>query len=157
MISIEYANAYTEVLEILKFIPKEDYEKIPKEKIKLFETNSNKNYNFKYNPILTLDEQETSKLAKTIIAILFRDYWATESQRKKILAKEKYDMQKQEEELNKKYKYDDIFKKHEIEKGDILDHNSINQIAMVEYKKENFFSKIINIIKRSFNKNKYIN
>ena len=83
MISIEYANAYTEVLEILKFIPKEDYEKIPKEKITLFEANSNKDYNFKYNPILTLDEQETSKLAKTIIAILFRDYWATESQRKK--------------------------------------------------------------------------
>ena len=31
MISSEYANAYTEVLEILKYIPKEDYNKIPKE------------------------------------------------------------------------------------------------------------------------------
>ena len=32
MISVEYANAYSEVLEILKYISKEDYEKIPNSK-----------------------------------------------------------------------------------------------------------------------------
>lgn len=36
MISMEYANAYTEVLEILKFIPKTDYNKIPQDMIKVF-------------------------------------------------------------------------------------------------------------------------
>lgn len=35
MISVEYANAYSEVLEILKYISKEDYEKIPNSKIEL--------------------------------------------------------------------------------------------------------------------------
>ena len=30
---VPYANAYQEVLEILKYIPKEDYQKIPKEKL----------------------------------------------------------------------------------------------------------------------------
>ena len=39
MVDINYANAYTEVLEILKYIPKEDYNKIPKNKIELYETN----------------------------------------------------------------------------------------------------------------------
>ena len=39
MVSVEYANAYTEVLGILKYISKEDYEKIPNSKIELFETN----------------------------------------------------------------------------------------------------------------------
>ena len=43
MADIQYANAYTEVLDILKYISKEDYEKIPKSKIKVFEENSNKN------------------------------------------------------------------------------------------------------------------
>ena len=50
MINIEYANAYSEVLEILKYISKEDYEKIPISKIQLFETNQNKEYIFEYNP-----------------------------------------------------------------------------------------------------------
>ena len=36
MIDIEYANAYSEVLEILKYIPIKDYNKIPKNKIELF-------------------------------------------------------------------------------------------------------------------------
>ena len=30
MVNIEYANAYSEVLEILKYIPVEDYKKIPR-------------------------------------------------------------------------------------------------------------------------------
>jgi len=32
----EYANAYTEVLAILKHISKEDYDKIPENKLELF-------------------------------------------------------------------------------------------------------------------------
>ena len=57
MVDINYANAYTEVLEILKYIPKEDYNKIPKNKIELYETYSNKNYNFIKNTDKTLDEK----------------------------------------------------------------------------------------------------
>ena len=49
MVDIKYANAYSEVLEILKYISIEDYNKIPKEKIELFKTNANYDYSFKYN------------------------------------------------------------------------------------------------------------
>ena len=42
MVDIKYANAYSEVLEILKYIPVEDYNKIPKTKIELFKINANK-------------------------------------------------------------------------------------------------------------------
>ena len=82
MRNIQYANAYKEVIEILKFIPIEDYNKIPRDKIRLFETNSNEQYNFVYNPNKSLDEQNVSKRAKAIIAILFRDY-----SKKKIIEK----------------------------------------------------------------------
>ena len=92
MVNIEYANAYSEVLEIIKFIPKEEYNKIPRKKIEVFEAMSNKDYKFSYNPERTLDEQNVSKRAKAIIAILFRDYWATADQREKIIAKEKYEL-----------------------------------------------------------------
>lgn len=109
MISIEYANAYTEVLEILKYIPLEDYNKIPKDKIELFKTNSNRDYKFEYNPQKTLDEQNVSKIAKTIIAILFRDYWATDKQKKKILMKEQNDREEFEKRKRDVYDPNNIF------------------------------------------------
>ena len=113
MIDIKYANAYSEVLEILKYVSKEDYEKIPNSKIELFETNHNKEYVFKYNPNKTLDEQNVSKTAKAIIAILFRDYWATEIQRRKIINKQNYDRMKLEEEKKIRYNPDNLFKSNE--------------------------------------------
>lgn len=113
MIDIKYANAYSEVLEILKYISKEDYEKIPNSKIELFETNYNKEYVFKYDPNKTLDEQNVSKTAKAIIAILFRDYWATEIQKEKIINKQNYDRMKLEEEKRKRYNLDNLFKNNE--------------------------------------------
>lgn len=97
MVNIEYANAYTEVIEILNHIPKSDYDKIPNDMIEVFTTNNNKEYKFNYDVSKTLNEQNVSKIAKTIIAILFRDYWATPVQREKILAKEKSDIAKIEE------------------------------------------------------------
>lgn len=100
MVDIKYANAYTEVLEILKYISREDYNKIPKNKIELFETNANDNYHFIYNPSKTLNEQNVSKIAKGIIAILFRDYWATNIQKEKIIAKQNYDRRIIEEQKN---------------------------------------------------------
>ena len=86
MVDIQYANAYTEVLEILKNISQEDYNKVSKEKINLFEHNANKEYIFNYDSTKTLEEQNVSKTARAIIAILFRDYWATDEQRNKIKA-----------------------------------------------------------------------
>ena len=85
MVDIKYANAYTEVIEILKYIKQEDYNKIPKEKIELFKINANNEYSFKYIPTKTLDEQSVSKIAKGIIAMLFRDYWATEADRNSVV------------------------------------------------------------------------
>ena len=46
MINTIYAKAYTEVLEIIKHFPEEEYNKIPKEKIEFYKANRDKNYNF---------------------------------------------------------------------------------------------------------------
>ena len=85
----EYAIAYKEVSEILKYIPIFDYEKIPREKIELYKKMQDRDYHFKYNPLKTLDEQNVSKQAKIIIGLLFRDYWATQEQKSKIVPKQK--------------------------------------------------------------------
>ena len=99
MVNVEYANAYSEVLEILKFISKEDYEKIPASKIELFKLNSNKEYKFTYNPEKTLDEQNVSKRAKAIIGILFRDYWATEEEKQEFRKKDEEERKLNEEKV----------------------------------------------------------
>ena len=149
MVDIKYANAYSEVLEILKYIPVEDYNKIPKTKIELFKTNANNDYSFTYNPSKTLEEQEVSKLTKGIIAILFRDYWATEIQRNKIITKQNYDRIKIEKEKQEKYNAD-IFKNrnNRYEYNGEKDNNT-NELAMIKYK-ESLFKKLINKIKCIF-------
>lgn len=151
MVSLEYANAYSEVLEILKYVSKEDYDKIPIEKITLFETNYNKEHNFTYDINKTLDEQNVSKKAKTIIAILFRDYWATDAQREKIKAKEQYDRKIKEEENREKFNPDNIFKK--IETKQIETTNEEKEYNQLIIYKESFlkkiFNKIVSYIKRN--------
>lgn len=143
MIKSEYAIAYKEVFEILKYIPKEDYNKIPSEKIELYKVMQEKNYNFKYNPSKTLDEQNVSKRAKAIIALLFRDYWATDIQRKKILEKQKYDRQRIEEEKKQKYQYKDLFKKEE---RTIEIKDNTESVTLIKYK-ENVFNRFLNRIR----------
>lgn len=146
MVSIEYANAYSEVLGILKFISQEDYEKIPESKIELFKVNSNKEYNFVYNPEKTLDEQNVSKRAKAIIGILFRDYWATELQREKIFRKQKNDRQILEEQKKSLYDVDNVFKKRTIS-SEIEVKEEVTEMTIY---KENFITKVFNKIKGLF-------
>lgn len=150
MVDIEHANAYSEILEILKYLTPEDYEKIPKEKIEVFETNANRDYTFNYDPDKTLQEQNVSKTARIIIGILFRDYWATEEQRDKIIKFQQQERIKIEKEKKKKYNVD-IFKKEDIKKQDTVNENITNDNNLpMEVKQERFYEKIIKFIKRYF-------
>lgn len=151
MVSVEYANAYSEVLEILKYISKEDYEKIPNSKIELFETNHNKEYIFKYNPNKTLDEQNVSKTAKAIIAILFRDYWATEIQKEKIITKQNYDRKQLEEKKKERYNSDNLFKNNE-KKINLDGTKQEQKLALIEINNIKWYKKVWKFIKRFFSK-----
>lgn len=102
MYNLMYANAFTEVLTILKFISKEEYEKVPLDIIEIIEDNCNQSYSVEYNPDIPLANQNISKEARIIIALLFRDYWATQEQKNKIELKEKYDISILEAEKVKK-------------------------------------------------------
>ena len=151
MADIKYANAYSEVLEILKYIPIEDYNKIPTNKIELFKTNANSDYSFNYDPNKSLDEQEVSKIAKGIIAILFRDYWATEIQRNKIVAKQNYDRDKLEEKKKEIYNPDNIFiNNHKNSLVDIPENKQEKSLVKIDDIK--WYKKIWNRIKNFFKK-----
>lgn len=144
MIAENYACAYKEVIEVLKYTKKEDVNKIPKYRILLWKTNMKKDYEFKVNPDKTLEEQNLSNEAKAILANIFKQYWATEYQKHRIEEKEKYDMEQIEKEKYEKYNPNDIFKnKKQI---NIETDNISDNVAMIEYK-ESLFTKIFNKIK----------
>jgi len=135
-----YSKAYVEVLEILKYIPKEDLENIPQDILQTLKKSANKNYIFKINKELPFEKQVLMEETKAILANFFRDYWATDFQREQIKLKEKQD--EQELEKNKiKINYDEVFNRNTTSK---------TKIAVIEEKKwyERFLEYIKNIFKR---------
>ena len=154
-----YPKAYREVIEILKYIPRESLDKIPRDTVKTFIANMDKNYNFKIDETKRFEEQELLEETKAILAVIFRDYWATPYQREKIVAYEKYEKQKEEEEKSLKYNPDNMFKK--VVKNENNENNELEEIKHEEIKKENismianskndkWYNKIIRIIKNFF-------
>ena len=80
----KYANAYTEVYEILSCLNNEEYLKIPEELIEVFEENRNLEYEYEINDEQDLSKQPMLKESKAILLNLFRDYLATPEQNQKI-------------------------------------------------------------------------
>lgn len=147
-------KAYVEVLEILKHIPAEDYKKIPYEIIENMKFNMDKEYKYEVTNFDDFQEQEMLKETETILAVLFRDYWATEEQRKRILEKERYDLNILEQEKREKYNSNDIFKnvnKKENTSVEMSENNT--NTALIEYK-DSFFTKLKNFIIRILHINK---
>lgn len=151
MVKVEYANAYKEVLDILKYVSKEDLNKIPTKKIEMFSKYANYDYDFEYNPEITLKEQNVSDIAQTIIAILFRDYWTTSEQREKILKKEKYDMQLLEECKREKYNPNIIFD-NKYKTNNCSSEENNPETAMVDVSNIKWYKKIWREIKNLFRK-----
>lgn len=148
MINKEYAMAYKEVIEILKYVPDEDVAKIPQEKLDFYRANMDMSYNYKIDESKEFEKQEMSEIAKAVLANIFRDYWATQYQRERILAKEKYDLEKLEEEKREKYNPDYIFKNRKKEEIHIEEINNLP----IEVKKEKFYKRLISFIKNLINK-----
>lgn len=139
-----YADAYSEVLEVLKYIPLEDYKKIPIKTLQLLKSNSNEKSDFIYNSALPFSKQNISKDARIILAILYRNCWITEEEKKKLEQEEKEHIRAIEEEKRKKYNPDKIFENKEKQ---IVQELEENRYLVVQ---EKWYNKIFNKIKSLF-------
>lgn len=139
-----YAKAYTEVLELLRYLPIEEYSKIPEEKINSFKENMDKDYEYKIDTNTELSKQNISKEANTILISLFRDYFASDRQKEILNDLLKKNQEKIENEKKKIYNPDNLFKNRD-NKVELVEKS----VAMVEYK-ESIFTKIKNCFKRTF-------
>ena len=149
MINEEYANACAEVVRILDYIPYKDHKKIPKDVILHYEKNASKNCDFEYDINLSLDEQNVSKTAKTIIALLYRDYWATQEEKNKILNFEKNEILKAEELKKEKYNSEDIFSKR-FNSAIVENEDNIQTKELVNVSKIKWYEKILRKFKDFF-------
>ena len=110
MMKDNYSKAYKEIVEILKYVPEESVDKIPKEMRDMFEAEQLKTYNFQIDTEKTFKEQKLLEETKAILANIFRDYWATNYQKARILEKEKQDREEWKRQKREKCNTNDIFK-----------------------------------------------
>lgn len=149
MVDFKYERAYSEVLEILKYVPIEDYNKIPKKQIKLFKKYATTDSTFIYNPSKTLDENKVSKITKGIIAILYRNYWATDEQRKKIITWQNLERQRIENKKRELYNPDNIFRKQDKNYSiDIVENNQ--ELSLTKTDNIKWYKRICKLIKNFF-------
>lgn len=154
MINSNYARAYKEVLEIIRYFPKEEYSKIPQEKIEFYKNNMDKDYVFTINPEIDLSEQNISPEANAIIVNLFIDYYATEKQKDNIKEILDLNQKKEEQEKREKYNPDDIFKKvNKDEHINVKTPKNNTNTALIEYK-ESFFVRFKNFVFKILHINK---
>ena len=106
-----YEKAYKEVLEILKYMPKQEINKIPQNMIYIFYKRQDREHKFEIDKSKSLQEQKIMSETKAILANIYRDYLATPNKRKAIIEKENYEIALEEEEKRKKYSVENIFKK----------------------------------------------
>ena len=151
-----YSKAYKEIVEILKYVPEESVNKIPQEMRKMFEMEQSETYNFQIDTKRSFEEQELLEETKAILANIFRDYWATDYQKAKIVEKENQDRAELEKQKIEKYNPNDIFKKRRITtNNDRINQNvqekldeDYNKHLPIEAQKQNIFQRLLIFIKK---------
>ena len=142
-----YNKAYTEIVEILKYVPDEDVKKIPSNMLEMFNAKKDITYNFMIDTTKSFEEQKLLEETEAILANIFRDYWSTPYQKERIMAKESFDREQIEKQKREQYNPDNIFKNN-------ITHDSDKEIANnlpMEIQKQSFFGKLINFIKKLLN------
>lgn len=138
----DYSKAYSEVLEVLRYIPKVDLVKIPKDEIMFYIKNMDNKYNYKYNFNKTFEEQSLMRLSKIIISNIYIKYLA--KNKEELLENERKEILKLEEENRKIYNTDNIFRNKNLD----IEKDENNSLIVIE--KQGFFRKIIDKIRRLF-------
>lgn len=129
----ELSQAYSEVYEILKYIPMSYLNKIPKDVLNIFKNKRDKNYKVKIDPNLPLEDQKLKRKTLILLSVLNLDYWCEPDEREEIL---------------------NIYWKNEKESyvvvNDDEDIDSYSNTGLMVYREESFIERIWNKLKNFF-------
>lgn len=110
--TIEYQNALTEVEAILKLMPKDMLDKIPNSFLNFIEQKKSKTYIPNLNMELSLNEQSLLNETRAILSLIYRSYLCNTEEKRKLKIDDSIELAKKQNELNKKYSYENLFKKN---------------------------------------------
>ena len=150
--NLKYSNACKEILVLFDyFLDEEDLSKIPKKQIDHLKKNVNQQYNYVIDESKTLEEQEISKEAKAIIICLYKKYFATGEQKRKIdEILYTFDKQKNIKKYNSSgfNNIEDALKYNGIKDNTEIKSNTDDEKALIE--SNSLWKKIINKISKFF-------
>lgn len=136
----ETSKRFTEVYEILKYLPKIDFEKIPKDILNFIIENKDNNYNWEIDKTKKIYEQELNTDTVAILSYINMEFLVTDEQKQYLKKLYNYYENKKENEKKENLNYNDIFPKAE----------KIKNNKIIEYHKKNFWTIILKKIKSIF-------
>lgn len=116
----ELKIACTEINELLQYFPQEYKDSIPRKMKDFLKENEDVNHKIQIDLNKKLEEQNLTSETKTLLILIYRNYWATEERKKDLDKIFMENDEKYEEELRQKYNPDQIFGKIDCEKRDIF-------------------------------------
>lgn len=138
-----YPRAYVEVIEILKLLEIDEYNKIDKSFINMLNKRKDTSYLFELDTSIDIEQQKILKETRAILAYIFMNYLGTEKEKIVINNKFQNDIQKSEQLKREQYSTDIFSSKQNNENTNI-------KSDIIVYHKESFIQKIINKIKNIF-------
>ena len=148
---IDNMIAYAEIDEILNLLEDEYKNKVPENIRNLFKEEKMKDYTPKIDENIPLIEQNLKRETIVLLSILNLNYWCEDEEEKQYFLDQLAENEREKKELEEKYNPDNLFKK---ENNSNVDNQVKENMQMVEYKPQNVFMKMLNIIFSFFKKNK---
>lgn len=135
---VELNKRLVEVDAVLEHLSRSDYEKIPEELIEAIKQNKDAEYVWIYDETKELKDQNLSRDTISILSYINMKFLLNEKQRNYVQQIFNKNEQKLNEEKMKKYSPNEIFSKK----------NNDNNTSIIVFKKENWYDKIFNKIKK---------
>ena len=107
---IDYKKRFVEVDEIIKYLPKKEFSKIPSNLIDLIEKNKDSKYIWKYDNNKKLEEQNIHKDAIAILSYINMKYILEDNQKMLMKNLHNYNEMKSEKLKREKFNPKTIFK-----------------------------------------------
>ena len=123
-----YRKAYTELNELLKYLPKEQVKKIPRSIRQGIKSQMDVHHVFVVDPYKTLDEQDMLDETKALLVEIFERYLCEEEDRDRWKIYDKFCFDRIEELKREKYNPEDVFVNRNNEKEEEEQEDSVEEI-----------------------------
>ena len=149
---IEYQKAYVELYEIIKALPEEEQEKIPKTLLKNLKDNMSKEYKFEIDTERDILNQNYKIETKALFVELYERYLAPKEEKNFWDKYDKICNNMIEEKKLKLYDTENIFKNKKQDKEEKISNKKEGKNNLpIEIKKENIIKRFLKFMRDIFN------